>query len=48
MLPTHCLLLSFTVSQAALATANVAKYTDGKAVKKVIFVPSKILNLIVG
>jgi len=34
-------------AQAALAAPNIAKYTDGKAVKKVIFVPSKILNLIV-
>jgi leucyl-tRNA synthetase len=34
--------------QAALAAPNVAKYTDSKTVKKVIFVPSKILNLIVG
>jgi len=35
---------------AALAAPNVAKHTSeaGKAVKKVIFVPGKILNLIVG
>ncbi|KAF5837837.1 hypothetical protein DUNSADRAFT_3800 [Dunaliella salina] len=33
--------------QAAVAAPNVAKYTDGKAIKKVIFVPGKIMNLIV-
>lgn len=34
---------------AALALPNVAKFlVDGKGVKKVIFVPAKILNLIVG
>lgn len=32
---------------AALATANVAKFAGGKELKKVIFVPGKILNLIV-
>lgn len=32
---------------AALAAPNVAKFTAGKAVKKVIFVPGKILNIIV-
>ncbi|GAX76478.1 hypothetical protein CEUSTIGMA_g3923.t1 [Chlamydomonas eustigma] len=31
----------------ALANANVAKFTDGKTIKKVIFVNGKILNLIV-
>eukprot|EP00983_Pelagomonas_calceolata_P085037 1156476-Pelagomonas_calceolata.AAC.4 len=32
---------------AAMAAPNVAKYTDGKTIKKVIFVPGKIMNLIV-
>ena len=32
---------------AALGVANVAKFCEGKSVKKVIFVPGKILNLIV-
>jgi leucyl-tRNA synthetase len=32
---------------AALANANVAKFTDGKTLKKVIYVCGKILNLIV-
>ncbi len=31
----------------ALAQPNVSKFIDGKAVKKVVFVPGKILNLIV-
>lgn len=34
--------------QAALAVPNVSKFTQDKAVKKVVFVPGKILNLIVG
>lgn len=34
---------------AAAQTINaVAKQVDGKPIKKVIFVPNKILNLIVG
>ena len=33
--------------EAALAMPNVAKFTEGKEVKKVIFVAGKILNLIV-
>lgn len=32
---------------AAQALPAVAKYLEGKAVKKIIFVPSKILNLVV-
>lgn len=32
---------------AAQALPAVAKYLDGKAVKKIIYVPSKILNLVV-
>ncbi|KAG2500715.1 hypothetical protein HYH03_001480 [Edaphochlamys debaryana] len=35
------------VVAAALANANVAKHTGGKELKKVIYVPGKILNLIV-
>lgn len=31
----------------SLAQPNVAKFTEGKELKKVIFVPGKILNLIV-
>jgi leucyl-tRNA synthetase len=34
--------------QQALGLPNVTKWTDGKEIKKVIFVPGKILNLIVG
>lgn len=33
--------------EAALGLPNVCKYTDGKELKKVIYVPGKILNLIV-
>ena len=33
--------------KAALAEANVQKFTDGKPVKKTIYVPDKILNLVV-
>ncbi len=33
---------------AALGDINVQKFTDGKTVRKVIYVPGKILNLIVG
>ena len=32
---------------AALSAPNVQKFTDGKEIKKIIFVPGKILNLIV-
>jgi leucyl-tRNA synthetase len=32
---------------AAMAVANVSKFVEGKEVVKVIFVPGKILNLIV-
>lgn len=34
--------------QTAVADPKVSKYTEGKSIRKVIFVPSKILNLIVG
>jgi leucyl-tRNA synthetase len=33
---------------AAMGVPNVAKFVEGKEVKKVIFVPGKILNIIVG
>ncbi len=32
---------------AALANGNVAKHAGGKEIKKVIYVPGKILNIIV-
>lgn len=32
---------------AALEMPNIVKFTEGKMIKKVIFVPGKILNLIV-
>ena len=35
------------VTAAALADPNVAKFTDGKAVRKAVYVPGRILNLIV-
>jgi leucyl-tRNA synthetase len=34
--------------EAALTEANVAKFLEGKAIRKVIYVPGRILNLIVG
>jgi leucyl-tRNA synthetase len=34
--------------QAATATESVKPFTEGKAVKKVIFVPGRILNIVVG
>lgn len=33
---------------AARALPSVAKQVDGKEVKKVVFVPGKIINIIVG
>lgn len=33
--------------EAALAEANVQKFTDGKEIRKVIYVPDKLLNLVV-
>lgn len=35
------------VEQLALASGNVKKYLDGKQVKKVIYVPGKILNIVI-
>jgi leucyl-tRNA synthetase len=34
--------------EAALADANVQRFTEGKAVRKTIFVPDRLLNLVVG
>ncbi|MCB0739318.1 MAG: class I tRNA ligase family protein, partial [Bacteroidetes bacterium] len=34
--------------ETALSTAEVQKWTDGMQVRKVVFVPKKILNLVVG
>jgi leucyl-tRNA synthetase len=36
------------VREAALAEPKVRSHMEGKAIKKVIFVPGKILNFIVG
>ena len=36
-----------TVREQALALPNVAKHMEGKAVKKVIVVPGKIVNVVV-
>jgi leucyl-tRNA synthetase len=33
---------------AALADENVRKFLDGKQVRKTIFVPDRLLNLVVG
>lgn len=33
---------------AALADANVARFIDGKAVRKTIFVPDRLINVVVG
>ena len=37
-----------TAKAAALADPKVQQFTDGKAIKKVIYVKGRILNLIVG
>ena len=37
-----------TVRAVALANENVNRFMDGKTVRKVIFVPGKLLNLVVG
>ncbi len=34
--------------EAALATENVARFVDGKTTRKVILVPGKLLNIVVG
>ena len=34
--------------EAALAAEGVAAFTAGKAVRKLIYVPGKIVNLVVG
>ena len=35
------------VEKIVLANAEVQKYIDGKAIKKIIFVPKKIVNIVV-
>jgi leucyl-tRNA synthetase len=34
--------------EAALADENVARQLDGKEIRNVIFVPDRLLNLVVG
>ena len=34
--------------QAALADDNVARHLDGREIRKVIFVPDRLMNLVVG
>ena len=36
-----------TVEQIGLADENVIKFTEGKTVRKVIYVPGKLLNIVV-
>ena len=36
------------VEQAALADERTAQYLDGKTIRKVIVVPSKIVNIVCG
>jgi len=36
------------VEEAALADQRVQKYTDGKKVRKVIVVPGRLVNVVVG
>ena len=35
------------VENAAMAEPNVKKHTNGQTIKKIIYVPNKILNIIV-
>ena len=37
-----------TVKAAALADSRVKPFIDGKTVRKVIYVPGKLLNIVVG
>ena len=37
-----------TIEKIALADAKVQKYLDGKTLRKVIVVPGKLINLVVG
>ncbi len=37
-----------TVVQAALRDATVRRFVDGKAIRKVVYVPNRLLNLVVG
>ena len=34
-------------SQAALADANVQKFVEGKPIRKAIYVPGKLVNIVV-
>ena len=36
------------IEKAALADERTAQYIDGKAIKKVIVVPKKIVNIVIG
>jgi leucyl-tRNA synthetase len=36
------------IEKTAMAESNVAKFLEGQAVKKVIVVPGKIVNIVVG
>jgi leucyl-tRNA synthetase len=36
------------IRQQALAVPNVAKHLEGKTVRKVIVVPGKIVNVVIG
>ena len=35
-----------TIEQEVLKNSDVQKFLDGKAVKKIIFVPKKIINIV--
>ena len=37
-----------TVTQAALANDNVSRFLDGKTVRKTIYIPGKLINIVVG
>ena len=37
-----------TVTKAALANENVSRFLDGKTIRKTIYVPGKLINLVVG
>lgn len=37
-----------SAQEAALGVPNIAKFVDGKPMKKVIWVPGKIMNFIIG
>jgi leucyl-tRNA synthetase len=37
-----------TVEAAALADANVARFTEAKNIRKVIVVPGRLVNVVIG